>query len=227
MKQIEDRAKEAETHSPWSRWSEDTQAEMKMQMGISGPFKWTEATLAAAAVEANGGEPKIRADGEADGRAAGNRKCGKCGQNGHNARTCSARETKTARTAALVASIASETPGAPLVSASTVAAPMMMGQAQRSPVIPGSPVPATRTPSVTTDDVPAPRLRSASSVPSRAGAEPELKTCGKCGAKGHNARTCGLPKKVEIGSSGASAPRGGYICGKCGKSGHNARTCKG
>lgn len=223
MKDVEARAEEALTHSPWSRWSEETRAEMKAQMGISGPFKWTEATLAAASVEAGDGPPKLRADGEVDGRAAGNRKCGKCNQPGHNARTCSEREAKANRGQLVAASMSKPV----VISGASAAAPMLMGQAMRSPVLPGSPVPATRMPSAASSDVPPPRLRSESQAPTRAGAEPKLKTCGKCGGKGHNTRTCGLPKKVEIGSSGAHAPRGGYVCGKCNQPGHNARTCKG
>lgn len=221
---VEMRAEEAKTHSPWNRWSEDTRAEMKAQMGISGPFKWTEAILAAAAVETGDGEPKLRADGEIDGRAAGNRKCGKCGESGHNARTCSVHQAKANR-GQLVAAMGPSAPA--IVSGASAAAPTVMGQAMRSPVLPGSPVAAPRMAAVTSDDIPAPRLRSESQTPTRAGAEPKLKTCGKCGGKGHNARTCGLPKKIEIGSGGAHAARGGYICGKCGQSGHNARTCKG
>lgn len=46
------------------------------------------------------------------------------------------------------------------------------------------------------------------------------KTCGKCGQKGHNARTCGG------GTKGAKRKRSQNTCGKCGGKGHNARTCK-
>jgi hypothetical protein len=107
-----------------------------------------------------------------------------------------------------------------------VSAPTMISSATRSPNLPGS---APRMPVTATENVPAPRALSERTTPRTvAGSEPKLKTCGKCGGKGHNARTCGLPaKKVEITSSSASAPRSVYICGKCGKGGHNARTCAG
>jgi hypothetical protein len=215
---MEDREIEKATHSPWSRWSAETREEMKQLLGVQGPFKWTEEAIAAAAVE-TGDVPKIRADGEVDGRSKGNRKCGKCGENGHNARTCGQKVTRQAQTAALAASIAREPkPHTPA------------DDGEEEPT--GSP----QEPQVTTENIPAPRRLVERTMPLRsasAGSEPKLKTCGKCGGKGHNARTCGKPAPA-IGSSAAKAmskpagsAKGSYICGKCHQSGHNARTCKG
>jgi len=65
------------------------------------------------------------------------------------------------------------------------------------------------------------------------------KTCGRCGQKGHNARTCKGRAKVsaEKVAKVAAAPKGATrvsgrgdpgkqkTCGRCGQKGHNARTC--
>lgn len=74
-----------------------------------------------------------------------------------------------------------------------------------------------------------------------AGATKRQKTCGRCGGKGHNARTCkGRAKAVteKVVKVVSSAPKGATkisgrggpgkqkTCGKCGAKGHNARTCK-
>ncbi len=47
-----------------------------------------------------------------------------------------------------------------------------------------------------------------------------LKTCGKCGGKGHNARTCG--KGTDKWGRKLKSQN---TCGRCGGKGHNARTC--
>lgn len=221
-KYMEDREAEKATHSPWSRWSAETREEMKQALGITGAWRWTEQAIAQAAVE-TGDVPMIRADGEADGRSKGNRKCGKCGENGHNARTCGAKDIRKAQTAALAASMARE----PRV---TVAEPMSHTPAESGEEEPTGEV-STLT-QETAGNVPVPRLLSERLAPQRgavAGSGPKLKTCGKCGGKGHNARTCGKPV-LAIGSSATKASpsgaKGSYICGKCGNSGHNARTCK-
>jgi len=102
-----------------------------------------------------------------------------------------------------------------------------------------------------TDEViPANEAPEASSTPAREGIRDvafsvrRQKTCGRCGGKGHNARTCkGRAKSAAkpsstpvVESKGSKAPsvvkvsgRGGpgkqKTCGKCGGKGHNARTC--
>jgi len=215
-KYMEDREAESATHSPWSRWSTETREEMKQLVGIAGPWHWTEQAIAQAAVE-TGAVPMVRADGEVDGRSKGNRKCGKCGENGHNARTCGQKVSRHAQTAALVASIAREPKSH---------TPADVGEEE--------PTGASTLTQEATKTISAPRLISERPAPVRsavAGAGPKLKTCGKCGGKGHNARTCGKPAVAGIGSSASAAkalpgPKGNTQCGKCGQNGHNARTCK-
>lgn len=223
---LANRREQAKTHSPWSRFSEETRAELREMLNTSGPAVWTKELIEAEEAAELGAGDRVRADGEADGRAAGNRKCGRCGENGHNARTCQARELKAHRMDTFAASMKTERPVDVAVSGGEATPPSIMGSATRSPNLPGA---APRMPVKATENIPAPRSLSERTAPrTAAGAEPKLKTCGKCGGKGHNARTCGQPpKKVEIVSSSAQAPRSVYICGKCGKGGHNARTCAG
>jgi len=48
--------------------------------------------------------------------------------------------------------------------------------------------------------------------------------CGKCGASGHNARTCTQGKNGDT-KRHAYKKRSLNTCGRCGGKGHNARTC--
>ena len=57
---------------------------------------------------------------------------------------------------------------------------------------------------------------------------PEGYKCGKCGEMGHNTRTCGQQKNIDVAAKSPRKRRkspSGYKCGKCGERGHNARTC--
>lgn len=53
------------------------------------------------------------------------------------------------------------------------------------------------------------------------------RTCGKCGEKGHNSRTCGRPgaRVSAVKAKGVGRGRGKRTCALCGLTGHNSRTC--
>ena len=71
------------------------------------------------------------------------------------------------------------------------------------------------------------------SAPSRhAGAGGEMPCCTKCGAIGHNRRSCGREKRPAVrkqyprrSKSGAPRVPGKYRCSRCSKPGHNRVRC--
>ena len=248
---IDTRKSKAAKHNPWDSMSGKAQASQVRFMGAR-PIKWTLDLGLVNTISEDGylytyaggplegaplAAPRKRADGKVDGRTKGNRKCGKCGGSGHNARTCGIkRQGLSALPEALrkpIIPLADREPPKAVTAVETPKAACEPSKASEAPPVP---------PKRMADRPVHPAIaRALAKVPGQ-------KTCGKCGGKGHNARTCGGPTKAtktvaskptKVKPAGkvsrAMAPSGGGVgktgrlntCGKCGGKGHNARSCKG
>lgn len=154
-------------------------------------------------------EPRKRSDGKVDGRSKGVRKCGRCGGSGHNARTCKGTPLPKAPASPKV-----EAPKS--VTSKPAKAPEPQKMAERKPEPRQAVRQATKVPGKKTcgkcgqvghnartcgkGDRETSKARA--KVPSGLQARPvsksskapvktgRQKTCGTCGGKGHNARTC-------------------------------------
>lgn len=154
-------------------------------------------------------EPRKRSDGKVDGRSKGVRKCGRCGGSGHNARTCKGTPLPKAPVtpkAVATKAVTSEPVKAPEPQKTVARKPEPRQAVRQATKVPGKKTCGTcggvghnaRTCSkkgtakvVVSRE--APKGTKAAEKRPRGSQSPlkgRQKTCGTCGGKGHNARTC-------------------------------------
>lgn len=56
--------------------------------------------------------------------------------------------------------------------------------------------------------------------------KPQGRVCGKCGERGHNARTCRVGGSTIVSENKNISVKKQRRCGKCGEYGHNRATCR-